>query len=229
MQASRSYTSFYIQLVCAALLAMVFGFKTAGSTSPGEVYIYFTSWMWTVLLIWCWWLLAALLCPSLWRGVACGLFFFAFGATWNVFIVFTAVVLSNGEALTRFQGDMTFGELYAGEKVTHGVPVLAMLGFAIMNYRSLRTATRGLYKHWWDGRPFPASRTAFCALAAWWLLGSLAVMGIYGSYTDPWATYRSRLSWGESFAVGLGSSLVAVGICMWAVVFREPPPPQLGV
>lgn len=208
---------FALHTVIATLLTCIHAFKVYGST-VNEVFVYFTTWSWTVLLVWMWWMLVAMMCPRIWTPVLATLYFLALGAVFEVFVLFSAVVWSNPQALLRFQGDnMSFGELFVGEKITHGGPVISMLAFSVMNAGVFRRHLHALYRRMWTTNP-----ALFCALCAWWLLGALAMLGIYGSYHDAWATYKSRLTWTESFAIGLVTSVVVCGTAMWTLVFREP-------
>jgi len=200
-----------------ALLCAIQAYRTRETTSVENYGLHFTTWSWTVLCIWASAALAGMLSTrKAFDTVVAVAYFFALGNVWQVYVVFSAIVLANGDALLRFMdGNVTFGQLWAGEKVTHALPVLFMLCYSVAHWDRLREAVL----RWRDRtRKHPLTWAALCA---YWLLSPVALIGIYSMSHDPWEVYRSTLPFGVLAVIATCACLVASGIPLLAFLMSK--------
>ena len=206
----------YIHMAAYIMLAVIMGFKSSGST-PSDFSRYFTTWMWVALCVFMWLSACAHIAPEMWPFVAGACYFVTFGCTFLVYVLFTAVVYSNSDALLRFVGpDLSFGELFLGERVTHGIPVITMCCYSFANADVLKYTLRNI-KTQLDKR----SAWYFPLLVCYWYIMPLGLIGVYGALHDPWSTYRSRLTYMESFIVSTGTLLLVISIPVYVFIYKK--------
>ena len=208
-----------VHLAGTFLMAAIMGFKNS-HVNPENFGEYFTTWMWVLLLAWLVIAIVPLQRPDLMRPVATALLFTTHGACWLVYILFTAVVYSNPDSFLRFEkGLVTFGALFLGEKVTHGLPLIVMLVYVMMHVGALRRALRPMRPN--SGDPAAMTRTAWtCLVLFWWFASPLVLLGIYAAFHDAWQTYRSKLAYWEAAVVSLGAVGISNGLLLFALVYR---------
>jgi len=197
---------FCLHVVGLFLLSVLFGLKVSRSGGVEGLYMYFTSWMWTLALLFFSFVSGCIVCPKAWDlfcyfGVS-----FTHGVCWMVYILFCAVVLSNSEIMEQMTHTYSFGTVFVGEKITHAFPLLAVL------------VTIGVYLDRLRQVPNPFTHPVMykrVLLALYWYLAPLTFIGIYAACFDPWQVYRSKLTFAESLAVccvtlGISQTLLLV-------------------
>jgi hypothetical protein len=140
-----------------------------------------------------------------------------FACTFLVYVLFTAVVYSNGDAYLRFVGpDLSFSELFLGERVTHGIPLIVMCCFSFANADDLR-----LYLRQTRAKLKAMNKYYYPLLVCYWYMAPLALIGIYSMFHEPWSTYKSRLSYPVSFAIASGTVALCNSIPLYVFLYKQ--------
>jgi hypothetical protein len=208
---ARTRVALWVHVAGYALMSVIMGFKAAGNIDSFGTY--FTTWSWCLLMVFLWLGTAVQLVPAMWPFVAAGMFFLCHGVVWIVLVLFTAVVYSNPDALLQFEDTMSFSVIFAGEKVSHGLCVIVLACWAILNSTHLRSTLRSIR--------FSLKPVYYGLLVTYWYVGPLFMIGIYSAYHDAWQTYKSRLTFMQSFAIAAGTVALVNSLPLYVFLYKR--------
>ena len=201
----------WVHVIGFGALSVIMGFKAAGNIDYFGTY--FTTWSWCLLMVFLWLGTVVQLVPRMWPFVACGIFFLCHGVVWMVVVLFTAVVYSNPDALLHMEKYMSFSIIFAGEKVSHGLCVIVLICWATLNNTAMNITLRSVRAK--------LKPVFYGLLVAYWYLDPLFMIGIYSSYHDPWQTYKSKLTYFQSFVICAGTVALVNSLMLYIFIYKR--------
>ena len=216
-----------VHLVGTFVLAGFFGVECRDTDTSSAFFSHFTTWSWTLLLLFLATATPAVADPAYWVVVTAVGFFWTFGVVFVVLILLCVMTYRDEIVILRYSDFSTVyvgayrgcgvgvrrpntkTESYKGDKILHTLPCFVMLLFFILFKRYLRSATAFILGTKWR-----------VAAYIWFYVSPLILIIIYGATHDLYVQYRSTMpNW-----LGALSTIITLGITqsllLWILVWQ---------